>query len=391
MATATSPLLFVAGPTTAVRTLRGLLEPFGFTIEENGANGPPDHLAGYSALVLDGRNGGEEVLALCRRLSLRALDDRPPLLYLAPDDTPASRLAGFEHGADAVIAGSASPEELLAQLRVLERWHRARGQWLARAAEARQINQQLQQAYQQIESDLRLARRLQASFLPSSLPAVGPVRFGVSYRPCGQVGGDFYDVFRLDEHHVGFYVADAMGHGVPASLLTIFLKKAVQPKEVIGTSYRLVPPEEVLARLNRDLIAQKLAEMPFITMVYGLLDCREGWVRLARAAHPYPVYLPREGPPEEWQSPGTLLGIFEAEYPAQQRRLNPGDKLLLFTDGAADAATEPEESSHRLHEVALAHREQPIQVLVERVSQELLAEGPQPDDFTLLGVEVLPD
>src|SRR5262249_27026395 len=156
---------------------------------------------------------------------------------------------------------------LLAQVRVLERWHRARGQWLARAAEARQINQQLQQAYQQIESDLRLARRLQASFLPRSLPAVGPVRFGVSYRPCGQVGGDFYDVFRLDEQHVGFYVADAMGHGVPASLLTIFLKKAVQPKEVTGDSYRLVPPEEVLARLNRDLIAQKLAEMPFITMV----------------------------------------------------------------------------------------------------------------------------
>src|SRR5437762_898331 len=110
----------------------------------------------------------------------------------------------------------------------------------------------------------------------SDVLEVGPVRFAVSYRPCGQVGGDFYDVFRLDEHHVGFYVADAMGHGVPASLLTIFLKKAVQPKEVTGSRYRLVPPGEVLGRLNRELIDQQLAQMPFITMVYGLLNCSDG-------------------------------------------------------------------------------------------------------------------
>src|SRR5262249_7822380 len=148
-----------------------------------------------------------------------------------------------------------------------------------------------------------------------------------------QVGGDFYDVMRLDEHHVGFYVADAMGHGVPASLLTVFLKGAVQTKEVFGSEYRLLPPDEVLFRLNRDLIAQGLAELPFITMLYGLLDCRDGTLRFARAAHPYPVYLTGTGGPVEWRSPGTLLGIFDAEYPSQHRSLKPGDKLLIFTDG----------------------------------------------------------
>src|SRR5581483_4339325 len=179
-----------------------------------------------------------------------------------------------------------------------------------------------------------------------------------------QVGGDFYDVFRLDERHVGFYVADAMGHGVPASLLTVFLKKAVQPKEVSGTSYRLVPPDEVLARLNRDLIAQGLADLPFITMVYGLLDCQSGGVDIARAGHPYPVYLPRVGEPESWESPGTLLGVFEAEYPVLRRQLHPGDKLLVFTDGLPTEVAEIGQPGPVLH-AAAEHRGLPIEAFVD--------------------------
>src|SRR5436309_3103806 len=83
-------------------------------------------------------------------------DDRPPLIYLAPDDTTAARFAGFSHGADAVAGKSATSDEFLAQVRVLERWQRARDRWLARAAEAHQFSQQLQNAYQQIDLDLRM-------------------------------------------------------------------------------------------------------------------------------------------------------------------------------------------------------------------------------------------
>src|SRR5207237_29730 len=81
-------------------------------------------------------------------------------------------------------------------------------------------NKRLQTAYQQIDLELELARHIQESFLPRTLPELPQVRFAVKYRPCERVGGDFYDVFRLDEKHLGFYVADAMGHGVPASLPT---------------------------------------------------------------------------------------------------------------------------------------------------------------------------
>ena len=79
-----------------------------------------------------------------------------------------------------------------------------------KTAEVLHVNKRLQQAYQQIDDELELARRLQLSFLPQSLPEVPRARFAVKYQLCGRVGGDFYDAFRLDEHHAGFYVADAL-------------------------------------------------------------------------------------------------------------------------------------------------------------------------------------
>ena len=83
-----------------------------------------------------------------------------------------------------------------------------------------------------IDEELRLAARLQQDFLPKELPEVGPVRFHTLFRPAGYVSGDLYDVMRLDETRVGFYMADAVGHGVPAALLTMFIKQALITKEI---------------------------------------------------------------------------------------------------------------------------------------------------------------
>ncbi|XAM00337.1 hypothetical protein OT109_02895 [Phycisphaeraceae bacterium D3-23] len=80
-----------------------------------------------------------------------------------------------------------------------------------------------------LDEELRMAAQLQREFLPAKLPEVGGVSFHVLYRPAGYVSGDIYDVMRLDEHHLGFFVADAVGHGVPAALMTIYIKRALAP------------------------------------------------------------------------------------------------------------------------------------------------------------------
>jgi sigma-B regulation protein RsbU (phosphoserine phosphatase) len=281
------------------------------------------------------------------------------------------------------------PAEFLAQVQSLLRVKERHDQLAIKAADAQRISKRLQAATQQMDQELELARRLQESFLPQSLPKLPSVRFAVKYKPAAQVGGDFYDVFRLDEKHLGFYIADAMGHGVPASLLTIFVKKGVRAKEITGQSYRLVPPTEVLERLNRDLVEQQIPDLPFITMIYVLFNCQDGTLQFSRAGHPYPLFVPASGKPVLWQIEGSLLGVFDTHYRMQTHQMKPGDKLLLYTDGMDAAAFEQ-------HPVGLASllaaterfRALPIDELVERLASDLFAQTRQNDDLTVFGMEM---
>jgi sigma-B regulation protein RsbU (phosphoserine phosphatase) len=367
-----------------------LLAEGGYEVDGRLADMPdPEETTGCHLVVLEGGNGGQG-LELCQRLRRRFDEVFVPILFVTDDHQPEARLASFEAGADTYLLRPFAPGELLAQVRAFLRIKDTHDRLSEKTAEIHRINKRLQQAYQQIDQELELAQRLQTSFLPQTLPEVPHVRFAVHYALCGRVGGDFYDVFRLDEKHVGFYVADAMGHGVPASLLTIFVKKGVRAKEVFGRQYRLVPPGEVLQRLNKDLVDQQLSENPFITIIYGLLNHAEGTLGFARAGHPYPLYLPRTGELQFWRQEGLLLGVVDARYPARTHRLQTGDKVLLYSDGIDTATFEDQPpGTPSLLACAEKHRGLPVQEFVERLARELFATAARPDDLTLLGFEML--
>src|SRR4051812_16087294 len=123
-----------------------------------------------------------------------------------------------------------------------------------------------------LDEELRLAARIQQDFLPKFLPQVGPVHFHTLFRPAGYVSGDLYDVMRLDEDHVGFFVCDAVGHGMPAALLTMFIKRALVTKEIYNSGYRLLDPCETLKRLNDALVEQNLSQATYATAMYGIVN-----------------------------------------------------------------------------------------------------------------------
>jgi phosphoserine phosphatase RsbU/P len=351
----------------------------------------PQELTSYHLAIVDASGCHDESLAWCRKLVAHAPEAMLPVLFITPDPSPAARLASFEAGADTYLLRPFLSDELLAQVQALLKIRETHDRLQEKTAEVHRVNRRLQQAYQQIDQEMELARRLQVSFLPQKLPEVPPARFAVHYLLCGQVGGDFYDVFRLDENHVGFYVADAMGHGIPASLLTIFVKKGVRAKEVFGKQYRLVPPYEVLQRLNKDLLDQALSETPFITMVYALFNHRDGTLRFSRAGHPYPLHVPHEGELQLWKNEGLLLGVFEAQFTDRTQKLAPGDKVLLYSDGIDNASFEDREKGiDSLIACAARHRGLPIEDFVQHLAGELFLNGRPPDDLTLLGLEMLP-
>ena len=384
-------ILVCANQMDALQELRRVLAQGGRAVDAHARGAPdPESLSAYHLLVVDGGRAADGALDLCRRFRGRLEDGFTPILYVTDDHGPAARLACYEAGADAYLLRPFAAEELLAQARALLRIKEVHNRLHEKTAEIHRVNKRLQQAYQQIDQELELAQRIQSSFLPQTLPEAPGSRFAVHYLLCGRVGGDFYDVFRLDEDHVGFYVADAMGHGVPASLLTIFVKKGVRPKEVFGKQYRLVAPGEVLGRLNKELIDQQLSDTPFITMAYGLLNHREGTLTFARAGHPYPLHVPREGALQWWRQEGLLLGVVDAAFPTRTHPLRPGDKVLLYSDGVDTAVFEGgEPGAESLMACAERHRDLPIQEFVARLARDLFGGEAQPDDLTLLGLEMV--
>ncbi|HEX4797069.1 MAG TPA: PP2C family protein-serine/threonine phosphatase [Humisphaera sp.] len=185
-----------------------------------------------------------------------------------------------------------------------------------------------------LDEELRLAARLQQDFLPKVLPTLGTARFHTLFRPAGYVSGDLYDVMRLDERHVGFYIADAVGHGMPAALLTMFIKHALVTKEILNGGYRLLKPSEALSRLNEAILEQNLSQATFATAIYGMIDVQTNEVMLSGAGHPVPLILRANGEIEPVSAEGSLLGIFPGEtFTDRGVQLERGDKLVLYTDG----------------------------------------------------------
>jgi phosphoserine phosphatase RsbU/P len=260
---------------------------------------------------------------------LRLLDDA-----LAQAAQPVAPHAEFEDaiGAVACIVRSNAPRpEPLSELEQL----RNENQSLQQEVDVlRRRDEQLKFYMQRLDEEMRLAARLQQDFLPKSLPALGRVRFHTLFRPAGYVSGDLYDVMRLDEKHVGFYMADAVGHGMPAALLTMFMKNALITKEIGLDSYRLIPPGQTIARLNDALVAQNLSHATFATAIYGVINTETLKLTFARAGHPHPIWMKTDGQTQLMDCDGGLLGIFENEaFPEYTLQLSQGERVFIYSDG----------------------------------------------------------
>jgi phosphoserine phosphatase RsbU/P len=184
------------------------------------------------------------------------------------------------------------------------------------------------------EREIEEARAIQLGFLPKEIPQIAGYEIACAWQPARVVGGDYYDVFAFGGDTLGLCIADVAGKGMPAALLMSNLQAAVR-----GLASPSLSPETLCERLNA-LICRSIASDRFITFFYAHLDGSSRQLRYANAGHNAPIIAHRDGTHDRLAEGGGVLGIFQSQnYVMGTETLLPGDRLLLFTDGVAEACS----------------------------------------------------
>jgi phosphoserine phosphatase RsbU/P len=239
---------------------------------------------------------------------------------------------------------------------------------------------QRDQEFNEIQKELEIARRIQLDILPSDFPHSSHFDVAARYVPMTSVAGDFYDFLVADERQAGLLIADVSGHGVPAALIAAMVKMA-------ATSQRgnLADPGAFLAGMNAVLCGN--TQQQFVTAAFVHLDAESASLRYSAAGHP-PMLLLRGNEVLEVEENGLMLAAFSfATYSTAVHSLEPGDRLLLYTDGIVEAANAEEDEFGRdrlgalLRETATLSPQLAADHIVDVVQRWAKAQG---DDLTLL-------
>ena len=248
-------------------------------------------------------------------------------------------------------------------------------------------------AKERIESELKIARSIQMSFLPRHFPPFpeqDAFEIFATLEPAREVGGDLYDFFLLDEHHLFFAVGDVSDKGVPAALFMAVTKTLLK-----GLAESGIDPAVVLSKVNRELCRENDSLM-FVTVFCGILNFRSGELWYSNGGHEPPLLLRQGHKPEQLQLPkGPLLGAMEdVEYKTKRLRLHPGDTLVAYTDGVTEAIDKELRmySRARLMETLEADSFSCAETVVQKVMgsvKEFAAGAVQFDDITILAVRFI--
>ena len=252
----------------------------------------------------------------------------------------------------------------------------------------------------EMEDDLRMAEKLQKTFFPASYPVFPEgalpedrlVNFYHYQHSGGLIGGDLCSIHKLSEAEVGIFLCDVMGHGIRAALGTAIIR--TMANDIFSTER---DPGRCLERMNEALIPllRSEGELIFATACYLVLNLVTGCLQMANAGHPLPVCLNAEGPVkwcvENHSQCGPALAIIDqATYPTIHREINPGDGVVMFTDGIFEIARgdEDEYGEQRLLESFQRHRNLPLPELFPMIledARQFSGEKAFDDDVCLVG------
>jgi sigma-B regulation protein RsbU (phosphoserine phosphatase) len=264
-------------------------------------------------------------------------------------------------------------------------------------------NRVLESINSKIQHDLEMAAEIQKSLLPTRAPEVPDIRFEWFFKPCDELAGDIFNVFKLDENHLGMYVLDVSGHGVAAALRSVTLSYLLSPSHMQSGLLLdfpngsdepvIVPPAQVVNHLNKQFPLE-LNTGQFFTILYGILNIPEKTFRYVSAGHPGIILLNGEGVAEVVENATRPVGIAE-DYCYEEKviQLHPGNRMVLYSDGLVEAknARMEEFGKERLQRIMEEWRHRSLKEAMEAVTNELNRWKEKEhfeDDVTILALEI---
>lgn len=252
--------------------------------------------------------------------------------------------------------------------------------------ESNNLTVQLYQDNQNIKEQMLLARSIQRSMLPQ-ITDFGEIHFDYKYIPSEELSGDFFDLIPLGAGRLGLYISDVVGHGISASILTMFVRQTMRN---ILEEKKVTEPSEVLPKVRKRFEELELDESQYFSLFYAVIDTFNRTITYANAGHNCMPFLYRNNQVETLDSTGMLISpIFDsAEYSQNTIRMEAGYQFLFFTDGIIETVNENREpfGFDRLSDILAAHHEKPLDVMVDSVNE--YRQGDQKDDIALLLIQM---
>ncbi len=241
---------------------------------------------------------------------------------------------------------------------------------------------------QKLEKDLELARTIQKNLLPKEIPVFKNIEIAAFNKTAKQVGGDYYDIIRLDEKNVLIAIADVSGKGVQAALLMANLQAFL--KAIIKQNIPLVEASNLI----NDLVSENTTMGSFITFFWGILNTEDRTFTYVNAGHNPPVWV-SNGKLVKLKTGGMILGVMPTvvDYKFETIQLEKGDLIVLFTDGITEAMdTEKNEySEERLEKLITENKKETAGGLLKKIMEDVndhTSGAEQSDDITCCVIKV---
>jgi serine phosphatase RsbU (regulator of sigma subunit) len=309
------------------------------------------------------------------------------------DDPTAEDEAAFTRLAEGLAEGvGATLELLLAEASGRRAAEHAASVSAAGAAEHEAADGSDDSDGSRLEAELALAHRIQRSLVPLTAPNIPGYEIASHYEAAREVGGDFFDVFKLRgrSSRWAIVIADVTGKGIAAALLMAFARPLLR-----AAIDHTAAPVEALERTNRILVEERRSAL-FITALCGIVEIRTGRLRVGNAGHEPPLIVPAGDGPIRWLTgSGPLLGAFRTlDLTECVTELDKGDLVVFYTDGVTDARAVSGErfGDDRLVALVEAHRPKPAAEIVAALSaavREHQTGMPPADDVTILAIRRL--